>query len=116
MELGNISSLVEVKLFKNSIGGLMPSSIGSLPKLKILDVEENQMYGDLFEGRFFELSDTLIELRVSFNNFGGSIPDLSAFGSLERIWLANNTFTGDLPDSITNLSGLSKFISTTQFK
>lgn len=64
------------------------------------------MSGILFFDEFFALADTLKELRVSANNFEGEIPDLGEFTSLKWLWLANNTFTGEFPESLTKLTGL----------
>lgn len=109
-EIASITSLTSIKLFGNKINGSIPVSIGSLEKLKVLDVERNQMSGNLFTTGLFSLASTLTELRVSFNRFQGSVPDLSTFTSLKKLWLGNNTFTGAFPESVTELTGLGECV------
>ena len=76
--------------------------------LHTLDLEKNKFEGEIFFDEFFGLADTLVELRASLNNFNGPIPDVSEFQSLKKFWIANNTYIGDFPASVTALSGLGK--------
>ena len=100
---------MSLKVYDNNIGGSIPISLGSLPNLKVLDLEKNKISGALFFDEFFDLADTLVELRASSNSFKGAIPDLGDFMSLEKLWLANNTFSGDFPATITKLTGLGEY-------
>ena len=104
-----IPSLESLQLYNNSLSDL-PSEIGNLTSLKILDLEANQFSGTIFFDNFDHLAGSLEELRVSKNTFDGQVPDLSAFKSLRILWLAMNDFSGDLPESITKLSRLGSYI------
>lgn len=103
-----IPSLRTIKLNRNGISGELPKEIGGLEHLEYLSIERNQFTGNLFFDELFDLADTLKDLRVSNNNFGGSIPDISAFSGLRTLWVAHNNFSGDFPTSVTALTGLGK--------
>lgn len=107
-EIGSIPSLCNIKLYNNQIGGSVPKEIGDLTCLSTLDIEQNNFSGKLFRPYFFNLADSLVELRASINNFEGVIPDMSQFTELRKFWLANNTFAGEIPNSITTLTELGK--------
>jgi Leucine-rich repeat (LRR) protein len=112
-EIGVIESLIAIKLFSNSIGGNLPRQIGYLKQLQILDLEKNKLSGRIDQDTIIGLASSLRQLRVSLNNLGGKIPNMSTFTNLEKLWLANNTFTGDFPESIVSLQGLGKLDNAT---
>jgi len=63
------------------LGGTVPASLGSLPKLKYIF--------------------------LSFNGLSGTVPDsLGALSNLEVLQLADNQLTGTVPDSFGNLTNL----------
>ncbi len=61
----------------------------------------------MFTGSLFDklagAGDTLEHLLASENDFMGSISDLTEFSNLKRLWLVNNTFTGEFPGSVASL-------------
>jgi hypothetical protein len=107
-EIAGIPTLSSINVFANKLSGDLPRELGNLELLQKLDIERNQFSGSLFFNNFFDLADTLVELRASINNFTDKIPDMSEFKSLKKLWLANNTFTGEIHESITTLTGLGK--------
>lgn len=111
IELQGISSLEEIELFSNKLYGKIPATINSLKHLKLLDIEGNMLTGDLFSS-ISNTIENLTSLRVSFNNFEGSIPsDIYRFRKLEELWAAQIKLSGTLPESFGALENLSTFES-----
>ncbi|KAL6010443.1 hypothetical protein ACLOJK_000875, partial [Asimina triloba] len=73
-----------IYLKNNSLDGVIPSEIGHLQVLLVLD--------------------------LSYNNFSGEIPDdLSNLTNLERLDLSHNSLSGTIPPSLKNLHFLALF-------
>lgn len=65
--------------------------------------------GPLFSDALFNNADTLKEVRASFNNFTGSIPEnLGELTKLRQLWIAKNDLNGSIPKTMTALTRLSK--------
>jgi Leucine-rich repeat (LRR) protein len=82
-----------VILYAAGLGGVLPSGIGNLKKLRYLSL------GLLLNGTIppsFSKLTSLQYLAISSNNFYGAVPDLSAT-KLTYLSLASNNFTGALP-------------------
>ncbi|XP_047307295.1 receptor kinase-like protein Xa21 [Impatiens glandulifera] len=104
--LFNMSSLLELYLFGNSISSEIPMDFCQyFPKLQFLIMYNNQLYGELPS----EISQCqeLMELDLANNNFHGIIPrELGTLPKLELISLGNNNFNGGLPPELSNASAL----------
>lgn len=103
-----LTTLVEVYLANNDIQGSLPSSVGTLRELQILDLEGNQItslpdtFGNLQRMRILLLGDNLLE-SVPWEVFG-------TFRDLYELDISSNRLSGDLlPDSLdsTTLPSLS---------
>ncbi|PPR93978.1 hypothetical protein GOBAR_AA26685 [Gossypium barbadense] len=84
--------------------------IGSLYKLRTLDLSSNVINGEI-KGLIDALggcsNNTLADLDLSSNNLQGNLPDsLGKLKYLRCLRLAQNSFSGSLPWSIGNLSSL----------
>lgn len=95
-------------IFVNNIGGTIPNVLSSLSNLQFWDMEDNFVEGPAFVNMTGLVS--LNTYRVSFNRLTGQIPQdgLKDLSSLRELWLAANTLSGTIPDSIGNLVGLGK--------
>lgn len=99
------SSLITVDAYRNNLHGEIPTEIGNLLQLKILDIRENNLRGQLtsFIGNFSALQ----VLDVRTNNLTGTIPySLGQLKSLSFLGLRSNDFFGIIPPSIFNISSL----------
>ncbi|MCD7465222.1 hypothetical protein HAX54_000815 [Datura stramonium] len=76
----NMRSLIELGASVNSLSGEFPPALYNLSSLKLIS--------------------------LSFNKFRGNLrPDIGlAFPNLQRLYLANNYFTGSIPASLSNCS------------
>ena len=85
-----------------AIGGILPSSIGQMTQLKVLDVQANLLFGRIPP----ELGslNNLEVLDLSMNSLNLSIPvELGSMTSLRELSLAMNDITGELPLSLNTL-------------
>jgi Leucine-rich repeat (LRR) protein len=73
--------------------------IEALNKLIELHASSNNLQGD-FPRNVLQLNLTLLD--ISFNKFGGSLPNDFGFGlrSLKQLSLGHNSFSGTIPSSI----------------
>ncbi len=96
----------ELNLSYNSLAGMVPASLGSLAKLRLLELLSNQLLGTIPA----ELGN-LVELRylsLRFNQLSGSIPpELGNLTNLSTLFLDNNQLTGSIPPALGNLTNLS---------
>ncbi|CAN1842177.1 Serine/threonine-protein kinase BRI1-like 2 [Linum perenne] len=122
------SSLLQLDLSKNHLMGSIPTSIsnctslqtinfsfnlltssipplGNLRSLQRLDLSHNHLTGWIP----YDLGNacsSLLELKLSFNNISGSIPDsLSSCSWLQLLDLSTNNISGLFPDSILKTMG-----------
>jgi Leucine-rich repeat (LRR) protein len=83
--LSNLSAITNLQLSTNSFVGHVPCAFGRLKGLVILYLEGNKLEANDTEGWEF-------------------ITQLANCSQLQQLTLVNNSFTGKLPSSITNLS------------
>ena len=103
--MGSLEHLEVVDLSRNNIRGNIPTEYGNLKKLRILRLDENQLDGPLFAGLFG--MESLEELDLSENKLQGSIPpDLARLTQLRHLDLSSNQFSGALPEGWDSLAGL----------
>jgi len=94
-----------IQLGGNGLAGSLPSELGDLDHLEILDLSSNQLTGAIPA----ELGGvaTLTFLSLAANALEGSIPEeLGSLAGLESLQLQANRLMGLIPDGLINLSGL----------
>ncbi|KAK3175718.1 hypothetical protein Dsin_029450 [Dipteronia sinensis] len=108
-ELGNLSSLVEFVAYTNNLTGPLPRSIGNLKNLKTFSAEQN-LFGNIptgvincstLAGSFPSGLCKLVNrsaIELDQNKFSGPIPpEIVYCQKLQRLHIANNYFTSELP-------------------
>ncbi len=107
-ELGNLSNLEALWLFRNELSGTIPAELGNLSALEDLNLGGNQLTGSI-PPELGQLS-SLEELGASNNNLTGSIPpELGQLTSLQRLSLRENDLSGQLPHELGGLVNLEDF-------
>ena len=104
-ELGNLAELTALWLGENELTGPIPSELGNLANLRILDLRENELTGPIPS----ELGDLaeLGRLTLAANHLTGSIPP--ELGDLVRVRfldLGRNDLTGSVPAELGDLADL----------
>ncbi|KAJ0771373.1 putative protein kinase RLK-Pelle-LRR-XII-1 family [Helianthus annuus] len=124
-EIGRLFRLQQLGLYNNFFTGNIPITIGNCSNLQVLVLSNNNLVGKIpdavgslsmlevlilhrnnLEGN---LPTTLDSLSVAFNYFSGDLP--SSIGNLTGLTLldlSSNQFTGTLPVTIGNLTNLQK--------
>ncbi|BBN68675.1 Leucine-rich receptor-like protein kinase family protein [Prunus dulcis] len=91
-ELGNLSNLESLLLFRNSFVGNIPHELGRCKKLVNLELYVNQFT----RGNSSELGNLFLT---------GTIPsELGSLRSLQVLTMHSNKFTGEIPSFLTNLT------------
>ncbi|KAK4592257.1 hypothetical protein RGQ29_016684 [Quercus rubra] len=95
------TTLIHLRLNDNKISGNIPTGIGNLTNLELLDMGNNKLSGHIpFEiGKLYKLQI----LALSQNNFFGNMP--SSLGNLTlliMLFLNNNNLQGSIPLSLGN--------------
>jgi Leucine-rich repeat (LRR) protein len=126
-----ITTVLNLSLANNNLVGILPSSLGNLSNLQVLDLKSNQLTG----GIPAELGNlgNLVTLWLAFNHLSGSVPtalgnlshlqylllhdnllsggipsSLGGLSNLKELWLQNNQLTGTIPAQLGNLGNLLK--------
>ncbi|EOA30037.1 hypothetical protein CARUB_v10013140mg [Capsella rubella] len=140
-EFGMLNKLEVLKLFSNGFLGQVPSSFSNLSMLSALDISDNELTGSLstlvrnlgkltvldvsrnhFSGTLnpnsslFELYH-LTDLNLAFNNFtASSLPYEFGNLKLEVLSVTSNSFFGQVPPTISNLTQLTElYLPTNDF-
>ncbi|KAL9250435.1 putative inactive receptor kinase [Drosera capensis] len=100
--VGLFRSLEVLDLGRNTMNGVLPSSIGGLMNLKVLRLGSNLLYGQI-PVALFNGSMPLVELDLSGNGFSGSVSLINTT-SLTTLNLSSNSLTGSLPSSVGQCS------------
>ncbi|CAN8298959.1 unnamed protein product [Cochlearia groenlandica] len=95
--IGFFKNLEVLDLENNNVNGELPS-FGSNPSLKILKLARNQLFGAVPE-ELLQSSIPLLELDLSQNGFTGSISEINST-TLTMLNLSSNGLSGDLPSSL----------------
>ncbi|KAG0475284.1 hypothetical protein HPP92_014970 [Vanilla planifolia] len=101
----SLSSLRVLDLIGNRLTGSLPSNLGKLYHLAILNVADNQITGPIPES--LTQMGSLMHLNLANNQLSGSIP--SDFGNLKmlsRALLGRNRLSGVIPSSIGQMNRL----------
>ena len=97
--------VVQLFLGNNNLTGIIPSEIGSLESLEILNLGSNSITG-VIPDELFTLPN-LTNLDISFNQLSGSISDsIEGLTSLQGLYLNNNDLSGPLPSTLGSLNNL----------
>lgn len=108
--LGQLTSLASFSILSGgNLRGTLPSTIGSLSNLSVLQVKSTAISGHI--PLEFDKLTNLQYLDLSNNLISGTIPDLFYnLRSISTLFLGVNVFTGNVPPSIcalTNVKALS---------
>ena len=105
MELGSLSNLMGLWLYRNQLSEEIPAELGSLSNLRYLSLSDNQLSG----GIPVELSSlsNLEDLFLNSNQLSGEIPaELGSLSNLVGLWLSDNNLSGGIPAELGSLSNL----------
>lgn len=97
--IGNLHLLEVIDLSYNNLSGPIPESISgkNLPALQILNLNDNKLSSSIPES--LGSLKSLIELKLSHNLFSGPVPkQLSALSRLKSLDLCLNQIEGELPE------------------
>ena len=104
--LGGLTNLWVLELSDNGFGGAIPSDLGNLSDLRFLNLSYNQLSGSI-PSSLGDLTN-LVTLSLAVNDhLSGSIP--SSFGSLtnlEHLDLVLNDLSGSIPSFLGDLTNL----------
>ena len=104
-ELGNMSNLEVLVLNDNALSGSIPAELGNLTNLWRLRLDGNQLSGKIPE-TLSNLSN-LLRLQLGRNILSGEIPTvLGNMSNLEWLDLGANLLSGQIPTALGNLSNL----------
>lgn len=107
MEDSLTPSLIELNLFSNNIEGGIPSSIGKLFNLQILDLSGNNLTLGLPQHLIKDPLPKLRTLSLAVNKLSGTLPGwVGELANLETLDLSYNSIRGSIPSSIGWLSFL----------
>ena len=97
------SRVVEINVVRLGLNGPIPSELGSLSNLRLLQLWGNRLSGEIPP----ELGNlrNLYALGLSYNRLTGQIPhSLSNLTNLQYLWLYGNQFTGCIPETLRNVA------------
>ncbi len=99
------NKVVALKLTNNNLNGELPTSIGNLIHLKVLNLHNNTIKGNIPVS--IGNLGKLISLNISLNIFQGNVPEeISKIESLEYLYIYSNDFIGFLPSKVNKLPNL----------
>ena len=92
-------------LYQNALSGSLPSSLGNLTDLQVLQLSSNELSGTL-PSALGNLNN-LREMWLQGNQFSGSLPSvLGDLTNLQVLSLYSNELSGTLPSALGNLTNL----------
>merc|ERR1711971_723625 len=101
-ELRYLDDLMWLTLSYNEFTGTIPEVYGEFPYMKIFEVIENFLTGQI-PGGFFR-QPNILQLNPSYNLFTGTIPpEIGDLTTLHSLFFFNTMITGTLPTEIGRL-------------
>ncbi len=102
------NSVTGISMLFNNINGQLPSSLGELENLKVLELSFNNISGNLPES-LGNLKNLEI-LAFNGNNLSGTVPaSLGNLKNLKQLHLSSNQLNGTLPESLGDLENIEVF-------
>ncbi|CAL5356751.1 unnamed protein product [Camellia sinensis] len=113
--IGNLSSLSNLSFVDCNLHGEIPGVIAELPGLRFVQLSGNSLSGKLPFG-LYNIS-TINMLSLANNQLEGDIPPHigSTLANLKFLSLSSNLFTGTIPTSLSNASGLELISLSTNY-
>ena len=109
-EIGNLTSLQVLDLPHNRLSGQVPTEMAHLTEIRHLSLWQNNMSGP-FPKEVLNMPN-LEFLSLGFNGFTGDIPpELGQLRHLLKLEIPSNQFSGTIPPELGNLSNLLAFES-----
>lgn len=100
---------INYRLNTNKLSGTLPSIIGQLSRLYLINLNGNLLTGGIPTG--IGNAKNLNTLILSNNNMSGVIDNLLPITTLRRLSLENNSFSGTLAPGLNNFGPLLNYIS-----
>eukprot|EP00253_Pinus_taeda_P018214 PITA_18214 len=133
-EIGNLSKLVHLHMYRCGLNGSIPAEIDGLKNVETMYLQGNALTGEipvelseLHKLRELDLSENGLQggipymignlqnlevLRLSSNDFTGLLPQqLGVSGKLLEVYVSSNRFTGSIPPNLCN-GGRLRMLST----
>ena len=102
--LNSLTTLVELNLWGNELGGTIPS-LSRLSSLKLLKLQNNSLTGSI--PTWLGSMNSLGGLYLHNNDLTGSVPSqLGQLTRLRRLWIDRNELTGSIPAALGSMSNL----------
>ncbi|KAF7845292.1 receptor-like protein 7 [Senna tora] len=113
--LARLKHLSVIRLDQNQLSATVPETFGTFSNLTTLLLSLNELTGS-FPKNIFQIM-TLTSIDISFNaGLYGSFPDFPVNGSVQTLVVRKTKFSGELPDSISNLRNLTRLdLAESQF-
>ncbi|KAL0306806.1 UNVERIFIED_CONTAM: putative LRR receptor-like serine/threonine-protein kinase [Sesamum radiatum] len=97
-EIGNLSSLILLDIGGNELRGLIPATFGGLRSLQKLYLNQNKLQGSI-SNNLCNL-ENLYFVNLMENRLSGQLPGcFGSIASLRQIYLARNAFTSNVPST-----------------
>ncbi|KAM7486971.1 hypothetical protein LguiA_002980 [Lonicera macranthoides] len=105
---GNMMSLESLRLSNCALEGEIPKSFKNLSRIQSLFLNSNNLTGQLPElfQMLFASKNSLEILKLSRNKFSGSLPDFTSFSSLRQLLVDSNKLNGSFPKRFGQSSSL----------
>ncbi|KAL3848767.1 hypothetical protein ACJIZ3_010649 [Penstemon smallii] len=98
-EIGNLSSLFLLNLGDNNLNGMIPETLGRLRNVQHLSINGNKLHGPI-PNSFCNL-ESMFRISLQENKLSGQIPDcLGNLPSLTDIYLFDNFFNSSIPSTL----------------
>ena len=96
-----------MRLPRNGIHGKLPRELGSLSKLEVLRLENNQLKGPIPSPLLYMCVSGQIKDYAFFNNSGLTLPgDIGKLTVLTKLEITNQNLVGPLPKTLHMLAHL----------
>lgn len=109
--IGELTELTELRFVDCKVGGAIPEELYTLVKLTTLYLTNNKVTGSLSAkiGNLTELTNVYIDQNPEL---GGSLPaEIGQLTKLVNLNIAKTSFSGAIPQSLTNLHALKNFMA-----